>query len=122
MRRRPGRFSREWQRERARQAKADADDAAVKVYWISQVAARFGPFLRPMWRPRVGDDDTTEPYRGFRAGRSRWRPDATGYDEPVEPVSRGDSWHEHRWLADLDSGEPVSDGLIDDEYDERPPT
>jgi hypothetical protein len=32
-----------------------------------------------------------------------------------------DNWHAHPWLADLDAGESLSDGLIDDEYDERPP-
>jgi hypothetical protein len=115
---RPGRFSREWQRERARRAKAEADEAAVTTYWISKLGTWFGPFVGTFWRPRVGDNNTVEPYRGFRAGRARWRPDSTGYDEPVEPAASRDSWHDNPWLADLESGEPVSDGLIDDEYDE----
>lgn len=117
-RHRPGRFTRQWQRERARRSQAEADEAAVKAYWISRVASRFGPFFGPLWRPRVGDDDTIEPYRGFRAGRGRWRPDSTGYDEPVMPAAAPDSWHEHPWLDDMETSEPVSDGLIDDEYDD----
>jgi hypothetical protein len=111
---RPGRFSRAWQRERARRAKAEADEARLFAYWISKLS-RYGHFFGP---PRVRDDDTIEPYRGFRAGRSRWRPDSTGYDEPVEPTAARDSRLGHPWLADLESDEPVSDGLIDDEYDE----
>lgn len=34
------------------------------------------------------------------------------------PAAAPDSWHEHPWLDDMETSEPVSDGLIDDEYDD----
>jgi hypothetical protein len=110
-RRRPGRFSRQWQRERAAQADAEADESAMLIFRLARMFGR-GPMF-PFPRSR-GAGDAVRPYRGFRAGRRRWRPDDTGYGEPAAPeASRDDEWHEHPWLAGLREESPVSDAVVD---------
>jgi hypothetical protein len=95
------RFSREWQRERAEQAQAEADATAEMMY-----RARFGRHSLAHYQNwRVHAEDKVLPYRGFRAGRSRVRPDQTGYDEPA----RGGDSNEF-WVVDL----PVAPEVIGD--------
>ncbi|WP_325158178.1 hypothetical protein [Actinophytocola sp.] len=60
------------------------------------------PVVRALFRWRQGEGaDTVLPYRGFRAGRSRVRPDDTGYDEPLAPDPPRDSGPDNPWLADI---------------------
>ena len=100
------RFSRRRQRERAEQAAAEAE-ANTALLW--QIARRFGPVPLPVNPPR--DDEETRPYRGFRAGRARERPDRTGYGDPA-PTPHGDRWPEPR------AGDPTLDPIIGDSDDE----
>jgi hypothetical protein len=86
-RRLPGRFSREWQRERAAQAQAEADEAIDALYRFRDPFGRSSPFTHPSWR--VTSSDKVLPYRGFRNGRGRTRPDETGYDDPVSASGPG---------------------------------
>jgi hypothetical protein len=102
------RFSRRRQRERAEQAAAE-DEARTAALW--QVARWFSPGTlslppRPPWH----GDDETRPYRGFRAGRARERPDRTGYDEPISP-------DRERW-AEPRADDPTLDPIIGDSDDE----
>jgi hypothetical protein len=106
---RRGRFSRAWQRERAERADAEQAETMETLGLIARLFAN-GPFTRP--RPiRVDLSEPVEPYRGFRAGRARHRPDETGYDEPERPAARGPG-NEHPWLEDLDDDPPVSGPVI----------
>jgi hypothetical protein len=110
--RRPGRFSRTWQRQRAEQADAEQAETMATLGLIARLFAN-GPLaaLRP---PRIDTSEQVEPYRGFRHGRARKRPTATGYDEPVEPAGpapRGRG-NEHPWLDDLTEEPPASGPVI----------
>ncbi|RZS43630.1 hypothetical protein EV193_102611 [Herbihabitans rhizosphaerae] len=111
MRRRSGRFSRQWQRERAARANDEREDVNARLRWA------FGgnPFGW-RWRQR---GERVLPYRGFRAGRARERPDDTGYDEPAAPEPVRDEWHGNRWLAGM-SDLRTNDGVIGDDPDEYP--
>lgn len=115
-RRRPGRFSRQWQRERAEHADAEADEVATALYRIGRLFNRFPMPVDPPRRARAGH--TERPYRGFRAGRSRMRPDATGYDEPVASLAPREPGNEHPWLADLQDDELTLDPVLGDSDDE----
>jgi len=100
------RFSRRWQRERAERADADAEAAAAVWYRIARWLLP-GPQPRiPPWATR----EEIEPYRGFRAGRGRWRPDHTGYDEPTSPDR--EQWAEPR------ADDPTLDPILGDSDDE----
>lgn len=121
--RRPGRFSREWQRQRAEQAAAERAETMELVGRIARVFGR--GWFAPRRAPRVEIGEELAPYRGFRAGRARIRPTATGYDEPAEPAERAEPagqaprgpGNEHPWLDDLDDldgGPPVSGPVIGD--------
>ncbi|HEX6353409.1 hypothetical protein [Actinophytocola sp.] len=96
------RFSRRRQRERAE--RAAADDEADAAFWHG--IARWGPGPRP---PR-GPSEDIRPYRGFRRGRARMRPDPTGYDEPTSPDR--EQWAEPR------AGDPTLDPVLGDSDDE----
>ena len=106
MRRRPRRFSREWQRERAQ---AQADESDQLAYRLSRLFGR-SPFWAALRRRDLAEDKILS-YRGFRAGRSRLRPDETGYGEPVRPTPQGD-WHDHPWLTDLHDEPPTAGPVI----------
>nr|WP_157528321.1 hypothetical protein [Kibdelosporangium sp. MJ126-NF4] len=100
-RRLPRRFSREWQRERSEQAQAETDATAEMIY-----RARFGRYSLAYYQNwRVRTEDQVLPYRGFRAGRSRVRPDQTGYDDPAS-----DHDSDEFWVVDL----PVAPEVIGD--------
>ncbi|WP_460394650.1 hypothetical protein [Actinophytocola sediminis] len=108
--RRPGRFSRAWQRQRAELADAErAHDMAV-IDWI---ARRFGrnPLYLPPDRRGLLEPEPVRPYRGFRNGRARMAPTETGYEEPVEPTPRGPG-NEHPWLADLTDDLPPTGPVL----------
>jgi hypothetical protein len=105
-----GRFGRERQRRRAAQADAEADEAVERVWRLSRFTGRL-PYLAALrWAREVGRE-TVPPYRGFRAGRSRVRPEKTGYDEPA-------TLSEHPWLDGLEGVDPI----LGDEDDENYPT
>ena len=100
------RFGRRRQRERAETAAAAAEADAASWYQIARWLLP-GPQPRtPPWQ----QDDGIEPYRGFRAGRGRRRPDATGFDEPTSPDRN--QWAEPR------AGDPTLDPILGDEDDE----
>jgi hypothetical protein len=110
--RRPGRFSRAWQRQRAEEADAEQAETMTTLGLIARLFAN-GPLaaLRP---PRVDFSEHVQPYRGFRAGRARRRPTDTGYDEPAEqagPAPRGPG-NEHPWLDDLTDEPPATGPVI----------
>ncbi|MET0132637.1 MAG: hypothetical protein ABW215_03500 [Kibdelosporangium sp.] len=90
-RRLPRRFGREWQRERAARAAAEAEATAELIYRMRNPFGRSGPFDYHHWR-HVGAGDEVRSYRGFRAGRSRIRPDDAGYDEPAAGTESSDYW------------------------------
>ncbi|ALG09867.1 hypothetical protein [Kibdelosporangium phytohabitans] len=98
------RFSREWHRERAELARAEADATAETLYRLRVVV--HGRDRHHNWRVRA--EDTVPPYRGFRAGRSRVRPDETGYDEPARHAGADEFW-----VVDL----PVAPEVIGDVLD-----
>lgn len=103
---RPGRFSRQWQRQRAEQADAEHADRVARLQWVARRFSRF-PFSAP---PRSPASEHVRPYRGFRNGRARMAPTDTGYEEPVErqPTVPG---NEHPWLTGL-TDEPTSESVI----------
>lgn len=110
--RRPGRFSRAWQRQRAEEADAERVETMETLGLIARLFAN-GPLttLRPF---RVDTTERVRPYRGFRDGRGRRRPTDTGYDEPAEfaePAPRGPG-NEHPWLDDLSEEPPTSGPVI----------
>jgi hypothetical protein len=100
------RFGRRRQRERAAEADAEAEAHAAAWYQVARWVLP-GPQPRtPPWR--LGD--RIAPYRGFRAGRGRHRPDPTGYDEPTSP-------DRNRWTEPR-AGDPTLDPVLGDEDDE----
>jgi hypothetical protein len=100
------RFSRRRQRERAERANTEAE-ADAAVWWGIERWVLPGPQpLSPPWDK--GED--IKPYRGFRAGRGRMRPDSTGYDEPTSPDR--ERWSEPR------AGDPTLDPILGDSDDE----
>jgi len=99
------RFSRRRQRERAEQAAEEADRDATVLYWVARLLP--GPTVVP---PPVPNTDEIEPYRGFRVGRGRARPDRTGYGEPTSPDR--EQWTEPR------ADDPTLDPVLGDEDDE----
>lgn len=74
-----------------------------------QIARRFGPGSLPPVPPWHVTEEQ-RPYRGFRAGRARHRPEPTGYDEPASPDR--EQWREPR------PGDPTLDPIIGDSDDE----
>jgi hypothetical protein len=75
---------------------------------------RLGRFLTsgsmPIGRPWSAPREDVRPYRGFRAGRGRKRPDRTGYDEPTSP-------DRERW-AEPRADDPTLDPVLGDSDDE----
>jgi len=100
------RFSRRRQRERAEQAAAE-DEAHTATMW--RIARWFGPGSLPP-SPPWSVDEETRPHRGFRAGRARYRPDPTGYGDPVSPDR--ERWPEPR------ADDPTLDPVLGDSDDE----
>lgn len=110
--RRPGRFSRAWQRQRAEQAEAEHAEDSARFEWAARRLRL--PFYVPLAN-RVSHDDQVRPYRGFRNGRARRSPTGTGYEEPVEPI-RQPPGNEHPWLADLTEEPPTGPVIGEDDH------
>src|ERR1700741_81932 len=80
------RFRRRQQRERAAQAEEEAPEKATMIYQCLRIMPSFPA---PLWPPGREPRDELGPYRGFRRGRGRERPDPTGYGEPTSPDRGG---------------------------------
>lgn len=100
-------FRRRQQRERAAQADREAAEKATMLYRVLRIMPGFTAPLRP---PSPDPYEDTRPYRGFRAGRGRERPDRTGYGEPTSPD--GEQWEEPR------ADDPTLDPVLGDSDDE----
>lgn len=98
------RFSRRRQRARAEEADAEAETRAAA--WF-QFARSVLP--GPQFRWDHGREEI-KPYRGFRRGRGRVRPDPTGYGEPTSPDR--EQWAEPR------ADDPTLDPILGDSDDE----
>ena len=101
------RFRRRQQRERAAQADEEAAEKATMIYQVLRILPGFPA---PLWPPGREPRDELTPYRGFRRGRGRERPDSTGYGEPTSPD--GVRWEEPR------AEDPTLDPILGDSDDE----
>jgi hypothetical protein len=101
------RFGRRRQRERAAQADEEADEEAAALHRLLRFVGS-GP--APPWSFWSAPREETRPYRGFRAGRGRERPDRTGYGEPTSPDR--ERWDEPR------ASDPTLDPVLGDSDDE----
>jgi hypothetical protein len=111
--RRRMRFGRRRQRARSEQV-ADEDDAAIQPWY--RIASFLLPGVQPPTPPWRDRPDGIRPYRGFRAGRARIRPDSTGYDEPLTP-DRQRAPDRERW-PEPRADDPTLDPILGDEDDE----
>jgi hypothetical protein len=101
------RIGRRWQRERAALADEEAARSAALLGWMMRLVSS-GPAAAGSWAAPLPEE--TQPYRGFRAGRGRERPDGTGYGEPTSP-------DRERW-AEPRSDDPTLDPVLGDSDDE----
>jgi hypothetical protein len=95
-------------RQRARTEEAYEEHGAQAAGWY-RVASWLLPGVQPATPPWEVEPDI-RPYRGFRAGRARIRPDSTGFGDPVSPDR--EQWDEPR------ADDPTLDPIIGDCDDE----